>query len=735
MALDRLSKLAVAVYRDECDVLLRDFQRAGIFHVIPLEEVDESNTDSPLLSRLRAAVDTLALSAGRKEKARPVLDRAEFEQALSSCDPTPVLDRIERIAKELADIDARDKQLDAERNRLEPWRELRYDPRDLYGLKGMLATLIRFADAAEFEKAQTAVAGVAAAIEETGRHGAEVMTVLLASIESAVDVSRVLSGIRYETVDLRDVRGRPDELLTEIAEKKAELEVRRNALMEERRSLSSELARLKLAADVIANDQKRKRVRAQGHYTDSVVFLRGWIRERDKGRFEEILKGVQTAAYETLSLEPEEEPPTALVNRPVFRPFELVLELFSMPSQKEMDPTWLVAPFFGVFFGLCLTDAGYGLVVALATWLVMRKLGTRNKLLGIVLLGALLTVPAGAMVGGWFGDLFDRLGINWLAAWKNRLVWFDPMKDPMKFFLLSVALGYTQLMAGILFEIADCLRNRDWGQGILGQLPWFVLLNGIVARVAAGRYLPDWANSGLVVAVLAAVAAIIVFTHREKKTAVAQTLWFGALFGLLLFAAAKHGFIPPSFVTARWIALLFFVMLEGQAATSLFRQGSIKVPTLTSAVVAISGLVAYLAGVLPWPIAALTGTIFFALSPAGSTLFSKLFWGGYALYGATSYVGVVLSYIRLMALGMCTGGVAMAINVIAWMLLKVPVVGILGALIVLVGGHAYNIAVNVLGAFVHSLRLQYVEFFPRFYTGGGQRFEPLTEEHQFVTVK
>jgi V/A-type H+-transporting ATPase subunit I len=88
-----------------------------------------------------------------------------------------------------------------------------------------------------------------------------------------------------------------------------------------------------------------------------------------------------------------------------------------------------------------------------------------------------------------------------------------------------------------------------------------------------------------------------------------------------------------------------------------------------------------------------------------------------------------------MALGMVTGGIAMAVNIIAGIVGGVPVVGIILAAIVLIGGHLFNLAINALGAFVHTLRLQYVEFFPKFFTGGGRKFAPFSRDTRYTLIR
>ncbi|MDR1133904.1 MAG: V-type ATP synthase subunit I [Synergistaceae bacterium] len=112
----------------------------------------------------------------------------------------------------------------------------------------------------------------------------------------------------------------------------------------------------------------------------------------------------------------------------------------------------------------------------------------------------------------------------------------------------------------------------------------------------------------------------------------------------------------------------------------------------------------------------------------------KLFSGVMSLYNVTGYLGDVLSYSRLLALGLTAAAIGTVINLLTNLVSGVPYVGALLGLLIFVLGHAFGIATNVLGAFVHSLRLQYVEFFGKFYTASGDEFAPLAVKTQYVRV-
>jgi V/A-type H+-transporting ATPase subunit I len=109
--------------------------------------------------------------------------------------------------------------------------------------------------------------------------------------------------------------------------------------------------------------------------------------------------------------------------------------------------------------------------------------------------------------------------------------------------------------------------------------------------------------------------------------------------------------------------------------------------------------------------------------------------GAYACYGIVNLLGDVLSYSRLFALALSSAIVASVINDIAGMLQSIPIFGIVLTVLVLVAGHLFNLAMAALSGFIHTARLQFVEFFGKFYDGTGTPFKALRYEPRYVRIK
>ncbi len=114
--------------------------------------------------------------------------------------------------------------------------------------------------------------------------------------------------------------------------------------------------------------------------------------------------------------------------------------------------------------------------------------------------------------------------------------------------------------------------------------------------------------------------------------------------------------------------------------------------------------------------------------------FLRLALGAYDLYNITGWVSDVLSYSRLLALGLATGVIASVMNQMGSMLGD-SVFGWIVFIIVFLIGHIFNLLINLLGAYVHTCRLQYVEFFGKFFEGGGKEFHPFRENTKYVDIK
>lgn len=161
---------------------------------------------------------------------------------------------------------------------------------------------------------------------------------------------------------------------------------------------------------------------------------------------------------------------------------------------------------------------------------------------------------------------------------------------------------------------------------------------------------------------------------------------------------------------------------------------------------AVAGGIVFLLTIVT-PMAAIVKTISLAVMVLGmvgivltagrsaASVGGKLAGGLYELYGISGYVGDIVSYSRLMALGLSGGFIASSINMMMDMLFSKGILGIIIGIVVFLVGQLFNIFLSLLGAYVHTLRLTYVEFFGKFYEGGGRNFKLFRNKTKYINLK
>jgi V/A-type H+-transporting ATPase subunit I len=651
MAVVQMTKVMIVSHRTQASELLEALQREGICQILNAQEAIVSR-DMPelvktaekprdiqqLLERLGKSIAFLKNYAEHPNglaavlAPRTVINEQTYTQVVSNEEFPGVIEQCRKCETAIEKLKTEHEELNKTLDKLGPWVSLETLVEEIGQLQ-QAAALTGFIADKQLEHVKSQLSELGAAVEIVGTSGNRCACIIACLNQNLSDLQKLLRAAEFEAVSFEGMTGTIAKLIKENSEglKKIEnqLETERNKAL----SLSKNLLKLEILNDHYANLLNREQTKDTAPMTEQTVLLEGWVKRGDYACLEKLVSRFDASSVGKIEPAEGEEIPVEIENKNVVKPFEVITRLYGMPKHFDVDPTVFLAPFFAIFFGLCLTDAGYGLVLLAFSIYLLRKIQGDRKFVWMLTICSAVTIVAGALMGGWFGDAVQKF-VPSLEPLRQKAMWFDPMQYPLRFFALSLVLGYVQIMAGLLIAFLHDLRRKLYIAALCDRLSWLVMLNSIV-----------------------------------------------------LYALAKIGKLPGR------LGILFgYVALFSAAVIFLFshRQGG-------------------------WAV--------------------RLGMGFYNLFSALFYVGDVLSYLRLMALGLVTAGLAMALNQFAELAYKIPFVGLILAILILVVFHPLNIGINALGAFVHSLRLQYAEFFPKFFTGGGLPFKPLGKNYKHIYIE
>ena len=330
----------------------------------------------------------------------------------------------------------------------------------------------------------------------------------------------------------------------------------------------------------------------------------------------------------------EDNPPIKLRNNWFTRQFECFTEMYGMPVYSEFDPTPILAPFYLLFFAMCLGDAGYGIVLLLFGLLLNKgwvKVGMFDGLGNIIALLGAGTMVVGTILGTFFGiGMYDAA---WVPEWMKSIMIVGDVDVP--------------------------------GVGVLN----------IQMLLAMGI--------GIFHICVAMTVKAICYTKR---------------FGL-----------KENIATWGWL-----ILIVGGVLTGLLALGKLISPEAIKWALIIIGGVSALA-------------IYIFNTPGRNPLINvgAGLWDTYNM--ATGILGDVLSYLRLFALGLAGGMLGQAFNNLALSVKGDAVMTWIPFVLILIVGHVINILLSSLGAFVHPMRLTFMEYFKNAgYEGKGSSYNPLT---------
>lgn len=667
MAVMPMQRIGIYALKSRRKPILELIQRRGVveIHAEKAEDAVFRQTDTaPAKARfenntstLQAALEALdKLEPEKKSLLAPLEGRtpiplSRYEETAGAAGKTlRAASRVNALWKKCADDRAEILRLEAQIRMLEPWSRLDVSMRTT-GTASTAAFIGSFpaeyseeALKAEIARGAPEIDGVAVEVLSAGTQ--QTCAFLLCHASNGAKLEAFLRSIGFTypadrskkppQARMQDLNARIEKLRAEIDGAEAEI-----------RTYAALRGAMQYTIDYFSMRIEKYDVLGRLWQSPHVFVITGYIPAESAPALEKELTEKFEAYVELETPAEDEDVPVKLKNNAFAAPVEGVLESYSMPGRKEIDPSTLMAVFYYFLFGMMLSDAGYGLLMVIGCGVALAKFKNMEeslrKFLKMFLYCGISTVFWGAMFGSFFGDAVTVIGKTFFNVdIAIPALWFTPLNEPMRLLLFSFLIGVIHLFAGLGAQFYQLARQGLWKDAIFDVVFWYMLVGGGILYLLSMQMFADMVSLGFTLPAAVGTAGAI----------------------------------------AAGIGAVGIVLTAGRESRSPFK---------------------------------------------------RLLKGLYGLYGVSSYLSDILSYSRLLALGLATGVIASVFNQMGAMLGNSPA-GVAVFVFAFLVGHTLNLGINVLGAYVHTNRLQFVEFFGKFFEGGSRKFNPFSAKTKYFKI-